>query len=39
MDVTNKSKVLSSLEKNEIDFALVSVLPTNMNVERLIFAK
>jgi DNA-binding transcriptional LysR family regulator len=35
MDVTNKSKVLSSLEKNEIDFALVSVLPTNLNVEQL----
>jgi hypothetical protein len=38
MDVNYKSKVLSSLEKNEIDFASVSV-STNMNVERLIFAK
>ncbi len=27
MDVTNKTKVLQSLEQNEIDFALVSVLP------------
>lgn len=27
MDVTNKSKVVRSLEKNEVDFALVSVLP------------
>lgn len=35
MDVTNKSKVLNSLEKNEIDFALVSVLPSNLNVEQL----
>ncbi|WP_158981177.1 MULTISPECIES: LysR family transcriptional regulator [unclassified Flavobacterium] len=35
MDVTNKSMVLSSLEKNEIDFALVSVLPSNLNVEQL----
>ena len=26
MDVTNKSKVVQSLEKNEVDFALVSVL-------------
>lgn len=35
MDVTNKSKVISSLEKNEIDFALVSVVPTTLNVEKL----
>ena len=31
MDVTNKSKVLASLEKNEIDFALISILPDNLN--------
>ena len=35
MDVTNKSKVISSLEKNEIDFALVSILPENIKVEEL----
>jgi DNA-binding transcriptional LysR family regulator len=35
MDVTNKSKVLENLENNEIDFALVSVLPTNINIEKL----
>ena len=35
MDVTNKSKVISSLEKNEIDFALISILPDNMNVNEL----
>lgn len=35
MDVTNKSRVISSLEKNEIDFALVSVLPTSLNIEKL----
>lgn len=35
MDVTNKSKVVSSLEKNEIDFALVSILPENLNVTAL----
>ncbi|WP_264530596.1 LysR family transcriptional regulator [Flavobacterium sp. N502540] len=35
MDVTNKSKVISSLEKNEVDFALVSILPSNLNIEKL----
>lgn len=35
MDVTNKSKVISSLEKNEIDFALISILPDNLNVIEL----
>lgn len=33
MDVTNKSKVVRSLELNEVDFALVSVLPENLNVD------
>lgn len=32
MDVTNKSKVISSLERNEIDFALVSVVPDHLKV-------
>lgn len=35
MDVTNKSKVVKSLENNEVDFALVSILPTTLNVEKL----
>jgi DNA-binding transcriptional LysR family regulator len=35
MDVSNKSKVISSLEKNEIDFALISILPDNLNVVEL----
>lgn len=35
MDVTNKSKVVESLEKNEVDFALVSILPNNLNIEKL----
>lgn len=35
MDVTNKNKVISSLEKNEVDFALVSILPTSLQVEKL----
>lgn len=33
MDVTNKSKVIESLEKNEIDFALVSIIPDFLKVE------
>ncbi len=33
MDVTNKTKVVRSLEKNEVDFALVSVLPDKLNVK------
>ncbi len=35
MDVTNKNLVVESLEKNEVDFALVSILPTTVNVEKL----
>lgn len=35
MDVTNKNKVIESLENNEVDFALVSVLPNTLNVEKL----
>ena len=35
MDVTNKSKVINSLEKNEIDFALLSILPQNLNLVEL----
>jgi len=35
MDVTNKNKVIESLESNEVDFALVSLLPSNLNVEKL----
>ncbi len=33
MDVTNKTKVIESLENNEVDFALVSVLPPTINIE------
>ncbi len=35
MDVTNKNKVIKSLENNEVDAALVSVLPNNLNIEKL----
>ena len=32
MDVTNKSKVINSLENNEVDFALVSILPKKVKL-------
>jgi DNA-binding transcriptional LysR family regulator len=35
MDVTNKNKVVQSLENNEVDFALVSILPNTLNIEKL----
>jgi DNA-binding transcriptional LysR family regulator len=35
MDVTNKNKVVKSLQQNEIDFALVSILPEKLNVEKI----
>lgn len=34
LDVTNKSKVVESLKNNETDFALVSLLPEDINVEQ-----
>jgi DNA-binding transcriptional LysR family regulator len=35
MDVTNKNKVTASLEKNEVDFALVSIVPAGIAVNSL----
>ncbi|MGK0377585.1 MAG: DNA-binding transcriptional LysR family regulator [Patiriisocius sp.] len=35
MDVTNKSRVIESLEQNEVDFALVSVLPRKLKVDKV----
>lgn len=35
MDVTNKSGVLESLEKNEVDFALVSLLPDTIQTNHI----
>lgn len=35
MDVTNKAQVLQSLEKNEVDFSLVSVLPEQLQVDKV----
>lgn len=33
MDVTNKAKVIESLENNEVDFSLVSVLPESLAID------
>jgi DNA-binding transcriptional LysR family regulator len=33
MDVNNKTKVIKALKNNEIDFALVSVLPKDLSIE------
>ncbi len=35
IDVTNKDKVIESLDKNEVDLALVSILPSTLQVEHL----
>ncbi|MCB0637685.1 MAG: LysR family transcriptional regulator [Lewinella sp.] len=35
IDVTNKAKVVESLQRNTVDFAMVSVLPQNLNLECL----
>ncbi|VXB33600.1 LysR family transcriptional regulator [Maribacter litoralis] len=35
IDVTNKSQVIESLELNTVDFAMVSVLPKKLKVERI----
>lgn len=35
MDVTNKAKVIQSLEKNDVDFSLVSVMPDSLRVEKI----
>ena len=35
MDVTNKAKVIASLEGNQVDFALVSVLPEKLNIDKI----
>ncbi len=34
LDVTNKAKVIESLTHNEVDFALVSVLPEKLQIEK-----
>ena len=35
VDVTNKAKVIKSLEQNELDFAMVSVLPDHLKINRV----
>ena len=35
MDVTNKTSVVKSLEHNEVDFSLVSVIPEQLNLNRV----
>jgi len=35
LDVTNKSKVIESLENNEVDFSLVSVLPEKLSINKI----
>lgn len=35
MDVTNKAQVIESLENNEVDFSLVSVLPDKLQIENI----
>ncbi|MFI8604628.1 LysR family transcriptional regulator [Cellulophaga baltica] len=35
IDVTNKSRVIESLEANEVDFALVSVLPKKLVIDKI----
>jgi len=35
MDVTNKNKVIQSLEDNSVDFSLVSIIPGSLNVEKI----
>jgi DNA-binding transcriptional LysR family regulator len=35
LDVTNKAKVIESLERNEVDFSLVSVLPDKLQLNKI----
>ncbi len=35
MDVTNKTQVIHSLEKNKVDFSLVSVIPDQLQTHRI----
>ena len=35
IDVTNKTKVLQSMQQNEVDFALVSVLPKKLKIDSI----
>lgn len=35
LDVTNKAKVINSLQQNKVDFSLVSVLPTQLDIMKI----
>ena len=35
MDVTNRGKVIKAMDRNEVDFALVSVLPDSLSIDRI----
>lgn len=35
LDVTNKAKVIENMEKNEVDFSLVSLLPEKLQTEQI----
>jgi len=35
LDVTNKSQVIESLEKNEVDFSMVSILPEKLQIKAI----
>jgi DNA-binding transcriptional LysR family regulator len=35
MEVTNKQEVIKSLERNEVDFAMVSVIPKKLKLEKI----
>lgn len=35
LDVTNKVKVVESLEQNDVDFSLVSILPDHLQIEKV----
>ncbi len=36
LDVTNKAKVIESLQNNEVDFSLITVLPDNLELNSLV---
>lgn len=39
MDVTNKAGVIKSLENNEVDFAMVSIIPMHLNLKNVALMK
>jgi DNA-binding transcriptional LysR family regulator len=35
LDVTNKARVIENITNNEVDFAMVSILPENLNIDHI----